>query len=170
MAESSLYTVGSKIPLAVHLLDRGVPVPGAVVSVELRRLRDGRYLDWAAPAAPFWKTSGGVKEQPLPEKSWKTGLYQVMWDQSVYDIAAESYTAVYRVTSPVVLDNVEFITFSMEWGVDVEFILKLLKNKSILETVTEQEATHTWYDDDNASEILKHRIREIGNQEIREPE
>ena len=171
MASNTLAKAGDTVYLALQLLNQGAPITGQHPTVEIRRLRDGRYLNWAATVAPWWITVGGQKERLLVEKSWLPGLYQIPWEQNGYDSGPEKYLIVYRNVSvdwPV--EEIEYLTFTFEWAPDVTLIRKLLANKSVLKILSETAATHQWYEDDGVTPLIKHDITILGDEETREPE
>jgi hypothetical protein len=105
--------VNDTITLALMLTRKGVPVTGQSPTVELRRNQDGRYFDWAAVGAPYWKTIGGSKETLLVERPWLGGYYTKTWNQETYDPDVEGdYTAIYRNTAaPNIVTTVELFAF-----------------------------------------------------------
>ena len=117
MADTVHRVVGDTITMGVMLTRRGIPVTGETISVELRRLSDGRYFDWTTLV---WSTSPtGDKEDNLTEKTWLPGFYTKSWDHSVYDpdnIA--DYTAIYRnAVAPNQFTVVEIYSFNIDWSV-----------------------------------------------------
>ena len=170
MAETVYSVVGDSIVMGLHLTEDGSSVVGQTPTLEIRRLRDGRYLDFAAVSAPYWKTSGGSKEKTLVAKSYLPGLYTFTFNQETYDPEArETYVAIYRNTDPVYgVELTEFHSFTWEWEKDVTFIRKLLENNSFVEMLTESLVEHTWFDTDGSTPILRHKITKAGAFESRE--
>lgn len=170
MAETIYSVVDDSVVLGLHLVEEGAGVAGQTPTLEIRRLRDGRYLDFAAVSAPYWKTSGGSKEKTLVPKSYLPGLYTWTFDQSVYDPGVrESYVAIYRNAGPdYPVEITEFHDFTYEWEKDVKFIRDLLENNSMVEEISDNEVHHTWYADNGTDEVLKHKITKAGAIESRE--
>ena len=172
MSETIYSVVNDKVVLGLHLVEDGASVIGQSPTVELRRLRDGRYFDFAAVAAPFWKTTGGSKEQSLAAKSYLPGLYTHTWDQSIYDPdAREQYVAIYRNTDPdYLVEIVEFHHFTFEWEAVITYMRKLMENNSFVEMLSDTQVRHTWFDDDGTTPLLKHKLTKSGAFETREKE
>lgn len=170
MAATVYSVVGDSVVLGLHLTEDGAGVTGQTPTLEIRRLRDGRYLDFSAVASPYWKTTGGTKEKVLLPKSYLPGLYTFTFNQDTYDPGArETYVAIYRNTTPdYEVEETEFHAFTWEWEADVKFIRKLLENNSFVEMLTESLVEHTWFDTDGSTPILKHKITKSGVFESRE--
>lgn len=173
MSETLYSVVNDKVQLGLHLVEDGASVAGQSPTVELRRVRDGRYLDFSAVTAPYWKTTGGTKEKVLTAKSWLPGLYCWAFDQSIYDPdAREQYVAIYRNTDPdYLVEVVEFHHFTFEWEQIITFLRKLAANNSFVEMLSDTQVRHTFLDDDGTTPILKHKLTKSGETyESREQE
>ncbi len=92
-------------------------VTGQLPTLEIRRISDGRYFDWDAVSAPYWKTSGGVKETRLIERTWLPGLYTKSWDQSIYDPnSVQTYAMIARnAVQGYELEVVEYHSFKLSY-------------------------------------------------------
>ena len=172
MAETIYCVVNDPVVLGLHLTEDGVGISGQTPTVEIRRLRDGKYFDFDAVADPFWKTTGGSKEKELVPRPWLTGLYTYTWDQGDYDPdARETYAMIYRNPGPdFAVEESEFHSFTFEWEKTIDYIRKLLENNSFVEMLTESQVRHTFLDDNGTDPILKHKIIKSGAFESREKE
>lgn len=156
--------------LSLSIKDNHVGVMGESPTVEIREMSTDRYFDFASDGTtPYWIDSGGRRAEPLLEKPWKAGLYSLEWDTSLYQLPADStYAILFRNTSPkYTLDETGFIVITFSWADDVILTRKMTENKSVLTHVSENEATHEWYDDDGNTVLRKHRITVVGDTERR---
>jgi len=170
MSETVYSVVGDSVVLGIHLVEDGSGVLGQTPTLEIRRLSDGRYFDFAAVAAPYWKTTGGSKEKTLVAKTWLPGLYSHTWAQGTADPdARRTYAMIFRNTDPNYLAEVsEFHSFTFEWEKDITFMRKLMENNSFVEQLSDTRVDHTWMDNDGTTPILKHKITKAGAFETRE--
>ena len=172
MAETIYSVVNDRVVLGLHLTKDGVSIEGQTPTVEIRRLTDGRYLNFAAVAPPYWITTGGTREKTLLPKSYLGGLYTFTFDQQVYDPGSRAtYVAIYRNTDPLYLvEETEFYAFTFEWERTIDYIRKLLENNSFVEMLSDTQVRHTWLDDNGTDPLLKHKITKVGAIESREKE
>ncbi len=126
MAGTITNVVNGKANIALRMVEDGSGVAGMSPTVEIRRLSDGKYFDWDASAAPFWKTSGGSRETRLLERSWLAGLYTKTWDQSLFDPdSIQTYATIARNTAPgYEIELVEYHSFIIDWAEGATSILE----------------------------------------------
>jgi len=105
--------VNATATVGLLITENGTGITGQQPTVELRRVSDGKYLDFSATEEPFWVSSGGQKTQILPPISWTAGLYEWEFDQDHYDQdAVEEYETIYRNDAPYELLATEILSFS----------------------------------------------------------
>lgn len=168
MAYTVKTRVGGVVTLGLHLVKDGVGIVDQAPTVELRRLSDNTYFNWAALVAPFWVASGGTREGALPATLYLPGLYSRAWDQSVYDDQERDYLVIYRNTGIYAVQEIEIQSFTFEWADDCELVRKLLANKTLLRKFTDAHYQQFSYDDDGS--VLKtDDITIVGADEKREP-
>ena len=109
MAELRKATVGDTVNLYAFVYANGSGISGQAPTVEIRRLRDGRYWDWGAAN---WKTVGGTKEGTLAPKVYLAGYYFRQWDQEIADNVPEEYLMIYRNTGAYPIELVETYIFT----------------------------------------------------------
>ena len=167
MASTVQRLAGDTVELGVHLTKDGSGVTGQTPTVELRRPRDGRYFNWAATVAPYWVTTGGLREFVLPEKSWLPGFYSRKWDQKLYDGGVkEDYVAIYRNTDPEYpVEEMENLQFNF---LDLILVRKLLSNETVLRKITDWHWEQETKDDDG-SVLRTDDITVVGSEERRRP-
>lgn len=109
----STKNINSSATLGVFVKNQGSGIPGLSPTVEIRRVRDSKYLDFNATTIPYWVNSGGQRTKVLPAMPWFDGLYQWQFDQNLYDHdATEDYEIVYRNDPPYKLESTEIISFT----------------------------------------------------------
>jgi len=115
-------SVNSKVMTGVMIKEYGVGITGLTPTVEIRRISDSKYFDFAAVGEPYWLSTGGQRERTLPPAPWFDGLYQWEFDQSVYDQdKIDTYEILYRNDSPYKLVATELMSFEQA-GLDVAAI------------------------------------------------
>lgn len=170
MAQTTKNRVGSTIVLGLHLAKHGIGVTGQHPTVELRRVSDSKYFDWAAIIDPFWVVSGGTRLGTLPEAAYLPGLYQRQWAQGDFDTGPQDYLLVFRNVGPdYAVEEVEVQSFTFEWADDVEFLRKVLTNKTVLEMLSPTHYRQRFFDNDKATVIKTDDIVVVGAEETREP-
>lgn len=169
MAETVYKIIGESVELGIHMVDGdGNGLTGQSPTVEIRRLRDGHYLNFDTGN---WATSGGTKERVLTAKSWLPSYYSWVFDHSVYEPTSpkEVYAVIYRNTGIYVVEGIEFYAFTFRWDETVEFLRKWFANKSILKRYDAAHWDVKHYEDDESTVFRTDDITVSGDEETRRP-
>jgi len=103
---------GESATLGTVITANGIPVSGESPTLEIRRTSDDLYFDFSAVSAPFWVSSGGVKEGLLVEASYQQGFYTYIFDHATYGDDEHEFRVLYRNSAPYPLLIVEVMSFS----------------------------------------------------------
>lgn len=171
---SSNLQLGDTKLLWLLLTEDGLGVSGQFPTVEIRRNRDWYYIDFDTTS---FVDVGGVRERALYEHLDSTGFYSVEFDPMDFnETQAETYTIFYKndstdypvyIVEEVVFEDIKAV--QQATGETIEFLRKILSNKTILRKLGIGQFEQEFYDDDSTSLIKVDDIVKISNEEIRTP-
>lgn len=172
---NSIVRVGDTKLLWLLLVESGNGVGGQSPTLEIRRNRDWYYIDFDTNT---FVDTGGRREEDMPEQVDTTGFYTFDFTPENYgETDRETYTIFYRNDSTEYgVLHAEEITFETYGNVTddvyatMEFLRKILTNKTILRKLGIEHYKQFFYDDDNTTIIKTDDITLVNNDEIRDPE
>jgi hypothetical protein len=157
MSQTIIRDNGTPYPVQLLMTKNGNGIGGQTPTIEVRKMSDGKYLDFSAVMPPYFVSTGGQQTEVMTPAPWLSSLYQYMFVPANVGITGiEQFTFVVRNVGvyPVLeTECVIYDTISPTIEQILTIVEKILKTKVNRLKIDKVANTLTYYDDDQITPL-----------------